>query len=271
VTLAFALAALALHAALLALWLRQSPAALRDRAERELGLRLGRALRVARAEARLAAGLPALALGDLAIELPPSPLQFESLDLRPEWSTAWLTGRPALRASLRGESGSADLSIGVREPGSLVGALGDFDLRLLALAAPELHVTGRGSAQLDLAELGSKPRGRVELDAGQGELTLPGLSLVLPFDRLALSAELGGERGLLALRDGELLGPDLRARFTGGIGAGDRFESAPLDLRIELEVGASLRPLAEAAGIALSEQRRAVLSVRGTLARPELR
>jgi type II secretion system protein N len=256
---------------MLGFWLRQSGDALRERAERELSIGLGHSVRVAQVAARIAAGLPALELDAIEIDAPESALRFDAIRARAAWSTSWLRGEPELALTLRGDSGSADLQLWPRAPGSLRGTLGDLDLRVLALATPELRVSGRSSAQLDLSDLGTLPQGRIELDAAQGALQLPALPLPIRFDRLALSAELGAKGEWLQLRDGELIGPDLRARFAGGIGAGAQLETAPLELRAELEIGAALAPLAELAGIALSEEGRATLRVRGTLAAPELR
>lgn len=270
-TLGFAIALAALAALATLLWLCVPGDELARRLASELSARAGRAIRIARAEPALAGGAPALRAFDLEIELPGGPLRFARFELRPLFRLSWFSGIASLRALAEGDSGHADLALRLGQQLGLRGVLADLDLRASALIAPEFDLRGRGTAHFELENLAGLPRGQLELDATQGSLSVPGLEVAIPFDRLALSAELGSESGLLRLLQCELAGPALSAEVEGGIGPGSAFDSAPLELRIALRVEPALRPALQASGLPLDAQGRARLRIGGSAARPELR
>jgi len=214
---------------------------------------------------------PALRARGVAIDAPGSALRFDSLLLRPIPGLTWLAGEPELRAELAGDAGRADLLLRAARELGLRGELSQVDLSLAALFAPELALSGRGDLRLALEDVSRLPRGRVELDARDGSFSAPGLPLAIPYQTLRLRAELGSARELLRLEQCRLVGPLLRAEVEGGIGAGMSLATAPLDLRIRLEVEASLREAFASAGIALGPDGSARLRVTGSAALPQVR
>jgi type II secretion system protein N len=196
-------------------------------------------------------------------------LPVERLQLRPAWSPQWLLLRPRWWIDAELAGGGAAGRLGLAPGASFAGHLAGIDLEALPLAAlwPGAAFTGHLDARFDLRAEAGALAGSIELDARDGSAALPTLSLPLPFATLTARLELGVDPRL-RLVSLELVGPVLRARGSGTLGASARLAAAPLDLAFELEADPDLRPALAGLGLRLDQDGRARLRISGTLDGP---
>ena len=249
-----------------------------DAARDALALRLSRATGARVSIAELGAGLsragPVLVARGASATLPDGSVwSLESARLRPAWSLAWLRGSPALAVDLVSPDGRLrGTAFGGDEPG-FAGRAEDVLLSRLPLGAlmPDLALDGRAAADIDLRHSEDGPRGRLELRAAEGSLAVPGLPVALPYATLESRLELGGEQRLRVERL-SLDGPMLAAEVEGSVGASPALASAPLDLRVRVEVReAGVRGMVQDWGVRLDREGKGEAHIAGSVGDPEVR
>jgi len=246
-----------------------------DAARDALAARISRATGAQVSIAELGAGLspggPVLVARGASATLPDGSVwSLESARLRPAWSLAWLRGSPALAVDLVSPDGRLR---GTVFADGFDGRAEDVLLSRLPLGAAmaDLALDGRAAADIDLRREADGPRGRVELRAAEGSLAVPGMPIALPFDTLESRLELGGEQRLRVERL-VLDGPMLAAQCEGSVGASPALESAPLDLRVQVEVREpSVRGMVEQWGVRLDREGRGEARIAGSVGEPEVR
>lgn len=194
-------------------------------------------------------------------------LAVDRLRIRPAWSLGWLLLAPALRVGAELAGGSVEGTLGSGP--SFAGSVSALDLAQLPIASlwPGAAATGRLDATLDLRGTPDGPVGAIVLAAREGTATLPRLPLALPFESLSGRLALGGD-ALVRVDELSLSGPGVEAKVTGTLAPAASFAEAPLDLRIELAVDASLRAGLRGFGVPLRPDGRASLRVSGIASRP---
>lgn len=197
---------------------------------------------------------------------------FESVRVRPAWSTSWLRGAPALVVGLRSQLGQLDGTVTAGAAPAFDGEIRNISLALLPLenVAPGVQLEGRADAKIDVEMAEAGPQGTVHFDAQEGSLTLPLLPIGIPFEKLSGDIALGGET--LAKLDGfDLSGPLVGLQASGTIGQSPALHLAPLALQARIEAREpAVRSMLQSQGVALDANGSAAVEIGGTIASPQI-
>jgi type II secretion system protein N len=216
---------------------------------------------------------PALEATQLQMTFPDrSPLQIDRALIRPAWSLSWLTGEPALHMELESPSGSADGTLRWNGDASWVGTIRDVRPELAPVAdwIPTGGLTGILDATLDVSmgELG--PEGSVEFEIRDGSISLPALSVPLPFESLTGAVNLGGD-AYAKVTSLSFEGPTASGSGSGKVGHAVALDQAPIVFEFQLNVKSELSSAVRAAGLKLDREGAGLARVSGTVAKPEIR
>lgn len=216
---------------------------------------------------------PGIAFEDVRARLPDGRTRTVSrVRVRPAWSLAWLTARPALALDAESPDGSLEGVLTLGSAPSFAGTLAQVDLAALGIDALAGGVALGGSADLELelvfGDTGAE--GPVSLEARQGTLEHPSLPLVIPYEEIHGRFVLGGESALRieSLSIASSLG---KGDIGGSVGHATQRNGAPLDLQIEIQAAPAMQPMLRAQGIRLAADGSTRFHVAGTTARPRLR
>jgi type II secretion system protein N len=125
-----------------------------------------------------------------------------------------------------------------------------------------------GVVDLHLQDVG--PVGRVDFEAHEGSLTLPGVRMAIPFEFVegAVAFEEDTRVTIEALvLEGPLLSADVRGQLAPTEPLGD----SRIALEIEVQSEPGIRSLLESAGMIVNDDGSAVLRLGGTVANPRMR
>lgn len=249
---------------------------LAQRLTQTLESRLDMMLRIGEVSPHIGLGGPGLAATQvLAGREGRRTIVLEELVVRPAWSLAWLQGQPAIHLDVTSEVGDGSGTVTLGETGGWDGTLERVQLDLLPLEMLEaLDLDGTLDADVDLhradPESGDGLVGQVDFDLRDGTLSVEGLPVALPFERLAGRLDFGGEK-YIAIRNVELKGPLLEGTIQGEVGKATSPGAQPISMEVTLEVREeSLEGLFDRVG-RRDEAGRRHLEVTGTLAKPVIR
>jgi type II secretion system protein N len=216
---------------------------------------------------------PQVKAKDVAVTWPSGQqASFESVRVRPAWSTSWLRGAPALVVGLRSQLGQLDGTVTAGATPAFDGEIRNVSLALLPLenVAPGVQIEGRADAKIDLEMAEAGAQGTVHFDAQAGSLTLPLLPIGIPFEKLSGDVTLGGET--LAKLDGfDLSGPLVGLQASGTIGQSPALHLAPLALHARIEAREpAVRSMLQSQGVALDANGSAAVEIGGTIGNPQI-
>ena len=205
-----------------------------------------------------------LANGDL--------LQIDRALVRVAWSTSWLSGDPAVHLELEGPAGGAEGTLQWNGATSWNGIVWDVALALPPLAdlVPVVGLDGKLDATVDVRIGEPETEGRIDFVVLDGSLSLPDLSVALPFELLSGELELGGDR-YLTLASINIEGSAVSGTGSGEVARAKTFEQAPLSLEFELSINSALSKKVRAAGLRVNRDGLAKIRVSGTVAQPKIR
>ncbi len=200
-------------------------------------------------------------------------LEFDSIRVRPAFSTRWLSREPALAIQLESPMGKAH---GTLQLGSVPGWDGRFEEVDLS-AIPVTHFSenaslgGSGNISADLKFLATGPEGAVNFEATEGWFSAPGTPVDIPYDRVVGVLALGTETAQVEVLSLVLEGPLIAGHARGQVGRSRVPAQAPLDFTVELEpVDKNLRPVLRSAGLPLRGDGSGKVRIEGTLGRPRV-
>lgn len=216
---------------------------------------------------------PGIAIGSLRASLPDGEdWSFERVTLRPAWSTAWLSGTPAVFVDaaapfgrVRGVATLADTP-GFEGEGTQL----DLGALLARFATQGGMLAGTADVRADVRMGPEGPEGPIAFSAQDGTLSHPQLPMDVPYERIDAELRLGGE-ALVEILSFEVTSPMGTGSITGKIGQARAPAQAPLDLRIEVDAAENIQAPLRAQGVRFGRDGKLALSVRGTLARPVVR
>jgi len=199
-------------------------------------------------------------------------LQIDRALVRGAWSTSWLSGAPAIHLELEGPAGGVTGTLEWNGSTSWNGIVWDVAVAQPPLAdlVPVIGLDGLLAATVDLRidELGNE--GLIDFEVRDGSLSLPNISVALPFDMLSGELELGGD-AYLTLASMTIEGPAVSGTGSGVIARAETFEQAPVNLELELNINADLSKSVRAAGLRVGRRGLTKVRVSGTVAQPEIR
>lgn len=213
---------------------------------------------------------PGLAVLDINVSQPGQPrIRIDRLEMKPAWSSSWLSLEPSLQLELESPIASADGVLALGDTPGWKGQIDVPDLSTLPLpASSTIGLTGSLHADAELTLPGSGPAGPVRFEALSGSLAHPEIPIPLQFDRVTGELELGGQ-ALVELREVLLDGPIIAADIEGVVlpapGTGD----PGLDMDIIVEVkSAPLKAMMRGMGLRLDRNGLTSFNLGGTLSRP---
>ncbi len=222
-------------------------------------------------EPRLTLGGPAFEATELRVTLADGTTwRLDRALARPAWSFSWLRLTPALYVDVESELGGVrGVVTGGAEPG-FDGQLIGVDLAALPADAgwPGLELSGVADADLDLRFGEELTEGRATLAVGEGSLRTSALPVPIPWDELAAEV-LFGAGSFAEVRSLEATGP-INAQLTGTVGEARSIAQAPLELQLQYEVDANMRPMLQGAGLRTNRQGKGQLRIRGTPMSPSV-
>lgn len=192
--------------------------------------------------------------------------------VRLAWSLSWFRGTPAIHAGLASPLGEAVGVFTLNGAGAWRGELRQVSLEKLPLSAlwPGLAAQGELEGAVDLRLMDVGPVGRVDFEAHEGSLTLPGLRVAIPFEYVE-SAIAFEEDTRVTIEAFVLEGPLLSADVRGQLAPTEPLGDSRIALEIELQSEPGIRSLLESAGLVVNDDGSAVLRVGGTVANPRTR
>ncbi len=217
---------------------------------------------------------PALEATQLRLKRPGRPPEpIDRALIRPAWSMSWLAGEPALHVELESAAGMAKGTLHWNGTTRWVGSLRNArpDLPPISDWIPTGRLEGTLEATLDLSMAESGPEGRVDFEARDGTLFLPGLpSAPLKFESLSGQLEVGGDAyaKLVAL---QFDGPLAKGTGSGKIGRAARLDQAPIGFEFDFVVQPEPARAVTAAGVYVQPGGEASAKISGTVARPKIR
>jgi len=233
----------------------------------------GVALAIGTLEPSLGLAGPGLRASGLRLRWPDGEvLALDAARLRPAWSLSWLQGAPAIRVQLGGPIGEADGIVTLNESGAWNGELRRVDLAQLPIDsfASGAAIEGVADAVVDLRLGDAGPEGHLSFEAHAGSVALPAFPVPLPYERLSGEIEFGGD-AFATVQSFNLEGPLVSAEVTGSVRHAPVPANAPLALSVTLRAQPGVRPLLESAGLRVSREGNARISVGGTLSNPVVR
>jgi type II secretion system protein N len=199
-------------------------------------------------------------------------LQIDRALVRAAWSTSWLTGDPAVHLELESPAGGAVGTLQWNGSTSWNGTVWDVEVGLPPLAAlvPVVGLDGRLDASVDVrtGELGSE--GTIYFEIRDGSLSLPKVSVALPFELFSGELELGGD-DYLTLDSIQIEGSAVSGTGSGKIARAETFEQAPVSIEFELSIDPALSKKVRAAGLRVSRKGLTKVRISGTVAKPTSR
>ncbi len=201
------------------------------------------------------------------------PIVLDMARVGPAFSTTWLQGEPALAIDVSIAGGRIDGTVWPLGAIAFDGSFDEIDPGALPLptGAGPPPVDGLVSGEADVAQIGGRWTGDLEVTGVNGSVAMPGVALALPFDDLLVAASLA-EDGTLTIHEARLDGPMASFDAEGSVGASARLELAPLDLRVQLrDVQPALAQPLRSQGIRLDGAGSAQLTVSGTPSRTVIR
>jgi type II secretion system protein N len=216
---------------------------------------------------------PALEATRLRAKFPDQPLQqIDRALIRPAWSLSWFVGEPVLHVELESPSGSADGTLRWNGVTAWAGTIQDARPELPPIAdwIPTGGFEGNLEATLDVSMTEQGPEGWVEFEIQDGSISLPGLSVPLPFKILTGEVSLGGD-AYATLTSLSFDGPDVSGSGSGKIGHAERLEQAPIGFEFALDVKPTMSRAVSAGGVKISPGGKAIAKISGTVAKPKIR
>jgi type II secretion system protein N len=193
----------------------------------------------------------------------------------PAWSLSWLALTPTFFYEVESALGNTEGRILAGDEPGWSGSVTDADLAELHFIASALPVTltGRLSAEGDVASSSAGYLGPLQFSAKEGILGHEALPVEIPFDTLHGAFTLGGQGGdtagdtLVDIESLSLVGSLFRMTATGHVGRAAQPTNAPLDIRIEFsEVQPQVRSILELFGVRIDNDGRGSVHFVGTLA-----
>jgi len=216
---------------------------------------------------------PALTVTGMRATLPSGDLlQIDRALVRAAWSTSWLTGSPAVHLELEGPAGGAVGTLRWNGSTSWNGTVWDVEVGSPPLAdlVPVVGLDGRldASGDVQTGELGSD--GTIYFEVRDGSLSLPNVSVALPFELLSGDLELGGDDYLI-LDSIRIEGSVVSGTGHGKIARAETFEQAPVSIELELSIDSALSRKVRAAGLRVGRRGQTKVRISGTVAQPTIR
>ncbi len=199
-------------------------------------------------------------------------LQIDRALVRAAWSTSWFLGDPAVHLELEGPEGGAMGTLQWNGSTSWNGTVWNVSAALPPLAdlVPGVGVDGMFDASIYVRIGELETEGLIDFEVRDGSLSLPNISVALPFERLSGELELGGDRYLTLASIG-IEGSAVSGTGSGEVARAETFEQAPLSLEFELLIDPALSKKVGAAGLRVNQSGRAKVRVSGTVAQPRIR
>jgi type II secretion system protein N len=216
---------------------------------------------------------PGLLAEDLRVARPDgSVLRIDRLRVRPAWSLAWLTLRPALHLHVEAPLGEVEGVAVLRGPQRFTGALRELDLQEL-LGAESLagaRLEGRASFDVDVSLDENGPSGPVRISARDGVLSHPQLPMAIPYEELHGDLSFGGE-SWLDIASFELRSPLGTGSLRGKVGRAPDPHQAPLDLELAVQVAQGIRGSLASQGVRVGRDGELHYKISGTASAPVVR
>lgn len=247
-----------------------------DRLAESLSARLadtGLQLEIGEMSPSLSLAGPGLAAENVKLTRPDgNVMHIDRLRVRPAWSLAWLTLRPALHLTLEAPQGQLEGVAVLRGPQRFTGELREVDLTELlgadALSGTQLE--GRASFDVDVALEEGGPSGPVRLHARDGVLSHPQLPMAIPYEELTGDFALGGE-SYLQISSFELRSPLGTGSLRGTVGRAEDPRQAPLDLELAVQVAQGVRGSLVSQGVRVGRDGELHYKISGTASAPVVR
>jgi type II secretion system protein N len=216
---------------------------------------------------------PGLAAQDVRIHRGDGSLfEIDQVRVRPAWSLAWLTLRPALHLALETPQGQLEGVAVLRGPQRFTGEIREVDLTELVgsdrLAGASLE--GRASFDIDVALEEAGPTGPVKIHAKDGVLSHPQLPMAIPYEELTGDLTFGGE-SLVEIASFELRSPLGTGSLKGKVGRAPDPSQSPLDLELAVQVAQNVRGSLTAQGVRVGRDGELKYKISGTAAAPVVR
>lgn len=214
---------------------------------------------------------PGLAIESLTATAPGGDRwDFSRLRVRPAWSPAWFTGKPALYVDAETEFGRVRGVAVVAELPAFDGEALGVDLKALLNGSlpPRTEISGNADIEADVAMGPEGPSGPVSLVVREGVLSHPSLPMDVPYQEIEGELLLGGENTaeILSLTIDSPLGS---GRISGTVGQAPVMSRAALDLSVEISAAEDIRGALSAQGVRFGADGNMTLQVTGTVARPQ--
>jgi type II secretion system protein N len=200
------------------------------------------------------------------------PQKIDRALVRPAWSLSWFVGEPVLHVELESPSGSADGTLRWNGLTAWAGTIRNARPELPPVAdwIPTGSLEGNLEATLDVSMAEQGPEGRVEFEIQDGSLSLPGLSVPLPFTILTGELVLGGD-AYATLTSLSFEGPDASGSGSGKIGRAERLEQAPIGFEFALDIKPTISRMVSAGGLKVNPGGDALAKISGTVGKPKIR
>lgn len=216
---------------------------------------------------------PGLEATDVRVQQPDGTrVDLARVAARPALSFSWLSGSPALATEIESALASASGVVTVGTDAGFSGTVYDVDLSQVPVEGlgARAHLEGIAEAEIDVVRTQEGPQGSVRFVAREGSFAHPQLPLALPYEAIQGELVLGGDHWA-ELRELVLDSPIASGTVTGTIGRSASFQSAPLDLRLDLTVGDAIRGSLGNQGVDVGRDGRIQSRIMGTPARPIVR
>jgi type II secretion system protein N len=193
------------------------------------------------------------------------PYYLDRATVRAAWSTSWLRGRPAIHADLKGPLGRLSGTYTMGPEFGWDGVLEGVDLAAPPIREmlPNVYLTGRGDAEMNVKRGLLGPEGSVLFELTEGSVAFGDFPLAIPYENVAGSLVLGNET-YLTIEELKVEGPLLSADVTGSIESSSLFLEAPMDLTIQMQVNEDLQIPLESAGVRFDKDGLARVRISGT-------
>ena len=246
---------------------------LAPRAEAALSTLTGARVAIGGLDLGLSRLAPQLRASKLELTWPGAkPYTFDSLRVRPAFSTSWLRGRPALVVAVASALGEADGTVVIGAEPSFDGELRNVSLALVPIqdVAVGTQLNGRADATIDLQMGEAGPQGSVRFEAKNGSLAVSALPIGVPFEKLTGDVTLGGDT-VAKLTSLDLAGPLVSLTASGTIGKAATTALSPLALQARIEAREpAVRSMLQSQGVALDANGGAAVTIGGTLGAPSV-
>jgi len=199
-------------------------------------------------------------------------VQIDRALIRAAWSTSWLTGDPAVHVELEGPAGGAVGTLQWNGTTSWNGNIWNAAASHPPLAdfVPVVRLDGMLDARIDVEVGELESEGLIYFEVRDGSLSLPNVSVALPFELFSGDLELGGD-DYLTLDSIRIEGSAVSGTGSGKIARAETFEQAPVSLEFELNIESALSKKVRAAGMRVNRDGLTKVRISGTVADPKIR